>query len=118
MGEVSEDTKKGCQGILVDKAGTILSWNNDFEKLEGYSESEIIGQNFSIFYLPEERQAKLPEKLIKTALIRGKARHIGRHVRKNGTTFWGSLNMVALKDENKEVLGFTEMAPGTLEGND
>src|ERR1044071_8031752 len=50
--------------ILLDIDGTILSWNLGAEQIKGYKESEIIGQNFRIFYLPSDRQSGLPEKLI------------------------------------------------------
>jgi len=35
--------------ILLDIDGTILSWNIGAEKIKGYKEGEIIGQNFRIF---------------------------------------------------------------------
>ena len=47
--------------ILMDLDGTILSWNIGAEMIKGYKESEIIGQNFRIFYLPSDRQAELPD---------------------------------------------------------
>ena len=50
--------------ILLDVDGTILSWNAGVQKIKGYSESEILGQNFRIFYLPSDRQSGLPEQLI------------------------------------------------------
>ncbi|HEX2533253.1 MAG TPA: PAS domain S-box protein, partial [Chitinophagaceae bacterium] len=45
--------------ILLDIDGTILSWNRGAEKIKGYKEEEILGQNFRIFYLPQDRQAGL-----------------------------------------------------------
>ena len=41
--------------ILMDKDGTILSWNKGAEKIKGYTEQEIIGKNFRIFYIPSDR---------------------------------------------------------------
>ena len=100
---------RGYREILLDRDGTILSWNRDHEVLEGYSESEILGQSFALFYLPEERQAHLPEKLIETACTQGKAIHYGKHVRKDGSTFYGSIQLIPIKNSRKEVLGFTEI---------
>jgi PAS domain S-box-containing protein len=57
--------------ILLDIDGTILTWNAGAEKIKGYKPEEIIGQNFRIFYLPQDRQANLPEQLID--LANGKA---------------------------------------------
>ena len=95
--------------ILLDLDGTILTWNKGAEAIKGYKSEEILGQNFRIFYLPRDREEKLPEKLIELASREGRARHIGRRVRKDGTTFWGSILITALHDEEGEVIGFTKL---------
>ncbi|HVG12699.1 MAG TPA: PAS domain S-box protein [Flavisolibacter sp.] len=95
--------------ILLDLDGTILSWNSGAEMIKGYKESEILGQNFRIFYLPQDRQYQLPEQLIELAKREGRARHIGRRLKKDGTVFWGSILITALHDENGEVIGFTKL---------
>jgi PAS domain S-box-containing protein len=95
--------------ILLDIDGDILTWNKGVEKIKGYSNMEIIGQNFRIFYLPQDRQAKLPEKLIQQAKTEGRAKHIGKRVRKDGTTFWGSVLITALHDTDGSVIGFTKL---------
>ena len=95
--------------ILLDLDGTILSWNAGAEKIKGYKEAEILGQNFRIFYLPQDRQYQLPEQLIELAKKEGRARHIGRRLKKDGTIFWGSILITALHDENGEVIGFTKL---------
>ena len=95
--------------ILLDIDGTILTWNKGAQSIKGYKEEEILGQNFRIFYLPRDREEGLPEKLIELAMREGRARHIGRRVRKDGTTFWGSILITAIHDEEGEVIGFTKL---------
>ncbi len=95
--------------ILLDVDGTILSWNKGVEMIKGYKDGEIIGQNFNIFYLPGDRQDRLPDKLLALAAKEGRAKHIGRRVRKDGTTFWGSILITALHDPEGEVIGFTKL---------
>src|ERR1043166_2435816 len=95
--------------ILLDVDGTILSWNKGVEKIKGYKEHEIIGQNFSIFYLPSDRQAGLPFQLLEQARREGRVKHIGRRVRKDGGVFWGRIVINALHDENNEVVGFIKL---------
>ena len=95
--------------ILLDADGTILTWNKGAQSIKGYKEEEILGQNFRIFYLPRDREEKLPEKLIDLAIREGRAKHIGRRVRKDGTTFWGSILITALHDEEGNVIGFTKL---------
>jgi PAS domain S-box-containing protein len=103
--------------ILLDKDGTILSWNKGVEKIKGYADQEIIGQHFRLFYLPKDRQAGLPESLLALASREGRAKHIGMRVRKDGTTFWGSILITALHDDNGAVIGFTKLTR-ELRGNE
>ena len=95
--------------ILLDIDGNILTWNKGVEKIKGYKADEIIGQNFSIFYMPRDRQEGLPQKLIELAKREGRAKHIGRRVRRDGTMFWGSILITALHDEEGNVVGFTKL---------
>lgn len=95
--------------ILLDYDGTILTWNKGVQQIKGYSAEEIIGQNFSIFYLPQDRQEGLPQRLIDHAAKEGRAKHIGRRVRKDGSIFWGSILITALHDDDGNVVGFTKL---------
>lgn len=95
--------------VLLDYDGTILTWNMGVEIIKGYKAHEIIGQNFNIFYLPQDRQEGLPQRLIEHAKKEGRAKHIGRRVRKDGTTFWGSILITALHDDEGNVVGFTKL---------
>ena len=95
--------------ILLDLQGNILTWNKGVEKIKGYKQDEILGQNFNIFYLPRDRQEGLPQKLIAQATKEGRAKHIGKRVRKDGTTFWGSILITALHDDEDNVVGFTKL---------
>jgi PAS domain S-box-containing protein len=102
--------------ILLDVDGTILSWNMGVEKIKGYKEHEILGQNFRIFYLPSDRQAGLPEQLIDLAKKEGRAAHIGRRIRRDGSIFWGSITITALHDEDGSIIGFTKLTRELRDG--
>jgi PAS domain S-box-containing protein len=95
--------------ILLDLDGTVLNWNKGAERIKGYKENEIVGQNFRVFYLPQDRQNGLPERLIRDALKYGRAFHEGLRMRKNGTNFWGTIVITALHNDKGEVIGFTKM---------
>jgi PAS domain S-box-containing protein len=83
---------KECSVILLDLNGTILTWNKGVESIKGYRAEEIIGQHISIFYLPEERNLKLAEKLMAEAKAKGSAVHIGKRIRKTGQYSKNGLN--------------------------
>jgi PAS domain S-box-containing protein len=95
--------------ILLDVDGTILTWNKGAEQIKGYKEDEIVGQNFNIFYQPKDRQEGLPQQLLDLAKREGRARHIGRRVRKDGTIFWGSIVITAIHDDEGKVVGFAKL---------
>lgn len=95
--------------LMLDRDGVIRNWNKGAEKIKGYTEQEIVGTHFSIFYTPEDREAGLPGQLIDRAVREGKATHEGWRVRKNGTTFWGSILITALHDEHGNVVGFSKV---------
>lgn len=95
--------------ILLDKNGIIQNWNKGAEKIKGYTEAEIIGKHFSIFYLPEDLAIDLPNKLMRLAETTGRAAQEGWRKRKNGTEFWGSITITALHDESHHVIGFCKV---------
>jgi PAS domain S-box-containing protein len=103
--------------VLLDLDGTILTWNRGAEEIKGYKEEEIIGKNFRIFYTPRDREELLPEKLIELAKKEGRAKHIGKRLRKDNTTFWGSILLTTLYDESDKVAGFIKLTR-ELRGND
>lgn len=95
--------------ILLDINGTIENWNIGAEKIKGYKAIEVIGRNFSLFYIPEDIQDKRHQALIKEAKKNGFAKDEGWRVRKNGSKFWGSILITAIHDDKKQIIGFTKV---------
>ncbi len=95
--------------ILLDKNGIIQNWNKGAENIKGYAEREILGKHFSIFYLQEDLDNNLPQKLIEIASKTGKAAQEGWRKRKDGTKFWGSITITAIHDEDENVIGFSKV---------
>jgi PAS domain S-box-containing protein len=95
--------------LLMDKDGIIQNWNRGAQKIKGYAEEEIVGKNFRLFYLPEDRQRGLPDQLIAKATEQGKALHEGWRLRKDGSVFWGSIVITALHDADNNIVGFSKV---------
>jgi PAS domain S-box-containing protein len=95
--------------LLLDKEGTVISWNRGAEKIKGYRADEIIGRNYKVFYSKEDKDAKLPDKLLSTATTTGKATHEGWRVRKDGTRFWGNITITAIHDDTGGVSGYLKV---------
>ena len=45
---------------LLDPQGQVASWNVGAERSKGYTQEEVQGRNFSMFFLPEAVAAGLP----------------------------------------------------------
>lgn len=99
---------KGYTIFTLDTKGNILNWNEGLKKLKGYSEEEIIGKNYSVFFSDEDKANGVPEKLIETAKKEKNAYVDTWVTRKGGSTFWGKISVVAIY-ENGEVTGFLEI---------
>lgn len=95
--------------ILLSPDGIIQNWNIGAQFIKGYASEEIVGENFSQFYTPEDRNAHLPQKLLEQAAQSGRVTHEGWRVRKDGTRFWGSVAITALHDENNNITGFSKV---------
>jgi PAS domain S-box-containing protein len=95
--------------LLLSPEGIILNWNQGAERIKGYHESEIVGKHFRMFYLPDDRENKLPETLLRQATETGRAMHEGWRIRKDNTIFWGSIVITALHDANNNIIGFTKV---------
>jgi PAS domain S-box-containing protein len=73
--------------FTVSLTGRITSWNAGAERLLGYSETEIVGEDFSRLFTPEDIQGGIPQRELQTA-VRGVTAHDeGWRVRKDGTRF-------------------------------
>ena len=95
--------------LLLDPDGNVQNWNLGAQKIKGYTEKEIVGKNFSLFYLTEDRERKLPQTLIEIAAREGKATHEGWRLKKNGEKFWGFVVLTALHDNENNIIGFSKV---------
>src|SRR6202021_3739079 len=87
---------------MIDLDGRVLTWNAGAVRLKGYSAEEIVGQSFARFYTPEDPQAELPQKALRTAREKGRFEAEGWRVRKDGTRFWASVVIDAVRDPENE----------------
>ncbi|MCE3280026.1 MAG: sensory transduction histidine kinase [Bacteroidetes bacterium] len=94
----------------VSATGHIASWNAGAQNIKGYSADEIIGKHISVFYNPEEVERGEPEQNLQMARENGRYEREGLRVKKGGKKFWAELVLTALYDNNKNVVGFVEVA--------
>lgn len=92
--------------FILDKEGYIRSWNEGARRIKGYEASEIIGKHFSIFYTQEDLDSEKPKRELIIATAEGRYEEEGWRLRKDGTPFWASIVITALRDSSGELTGF------------
>lgn len=102
---------------MLDADGVVQTWNEGARRIEGYRDSEIIGQHFSIVFRPEDRDAGAPAALLARAAAEGRAEVEGWRVRKDGTPFFADVVITALRDANGRVSGFVKVIRDRTEQN-
>lgn len=94
---------------MLSPDGTVANWNAGAERTKGYAADEIVGQNFSCFYTPEDRASGLPQAGLARARDWGKFAAEGWRVRKDGTLFWASVVIDAIHGDGGELLGYAKI---------
>ncbi|MBA4135994.1 MAG: hypothetical protein C0518_01605 [Opitutus sp.] len=95
--------------FLMDTSGIVTAWNHGAERILGFTEVEAIGMPGARIFGPEDRAAGVPEAEMATAMRVGSAPDERWHVRKDGTRFWASGHMLALRDEDGTMRGFAKI---------
>jgi PAS domain S-box-containing protein len=93
--------------FLLDRQGIIRSWNAGAERIKGYRAEEILGQSFARFYPPEA--ADRPARHLRVAAETGRVEDEGWRIRKDGSRFWASIVITALRDPSGELRGFLKI---------
>lgn len=91
---------------LLDREGRIRSWNAGAERIHGYGASEVIGLPFDVLFTPAEMEAGRPRELLERAAEQGSSEDEGWRARRDGSDFWGTLALTALRDADGELYGY------------
>jgi PAS domain S-box-containing protein len=95
--------------FVLDPEGRVLTWNPGAEALKGYTREEIVGRHFSQFYREEAVQSGWPTRELELAEKEGRFTDEGWRVRKDGSTFWASVVITALRTEDGQLAGFAKV---------
>jgi len=94
---------------MLDPNGIVTNWNAGAQHIKGYSAEEIVGQHFSRFYTDPDRTAGVPTRALETAREQGRYEAEGWRVRRDGSLFWASVVIDAIRDETGELMGFAKI---------
>jgi PAS domain S-box-containing protein len=94
--------------FMLDPQGVITNWNAGAERIHGYDAAEIVGRDFELLYVPEERTAGLPAQALEAARKEGKFAAQGWRLRKDGSRFLAAVVIDPIHDSGK-LTGYAEI---------
>jgi PAS domain S-box-containing protein len=95
--------------FALDPNGVIMSWNAGAARIKGYTAQEAIGRHFSMFYPAEDLAVDKPGVELVRARRDGRVEDEGWRLRKDGTRFWASVIITALRDSADRLVGFAKV---------
>jgi PAS domain S-box-containing protein len=95
--------------FMLDQDGHVIHWNIGAQRIYQYTATEIVGEHFSRFYTEEERQRGEPARALRVAGYEGKHVVEGQRVRRDGSTFWASDVIEAVRNDVGTLVGYVNI---------
>lgn len=95
--------------FMLNADGRVTNWNAGAERIKGYRAAEIVGEHFSRFYTPEDRDAGAPSTALRIAATEGRFEMEGWRVRSDGSRFWANVVIDPIHDGFGEVIGYAKV---------
>lgn len=94
---------------MLDRDGHVTIWNSGAERLTGWSEAEVIGQHFSLFFPADAIAEGAPATILARAAADGQLEEEGWRLRKDGSEFLASTTITALRHADRSQRGFAKV---------
>ena len=94
---------------MLDTEGHVRSWSESAQRIKGYSEEEIVGRHVGAFLPPEARAADMADQILMTAAREGQFEGESWLVRKDGSRFYASIVMDAIRNDAGDLIGFAKL---------
>jgi len=92
----------------LDPSGHVTSWNTGAERIKGYSEADILGRHFSLFY-PNQARDTAPPHALQVATREGRYEEEAWRQRRDGSLFWANVVITAQRDASGTLRGFSKI---------
>lgn len=102
---------------MLSPEGRVSNWNQGAQRIKGYLPEEIIGQHFSIFYTPEDRELGEPQRALEIATREGRFENKSWRMRKDGTRFLAHVVVDAIRGDTGTLLGFAKITRDVTEAH-
>jgi len=94
---------------MLDPEGRLQSWNDGAQRIKQYTEAEVIGRHFQLFFTADDRASNKPQRELELATTVGVVEEEGWRLRKDGTRFWAAVVVTALRDAAGVLKGFAKV---------
>ncbi|MGH6664360.1 MAG: MASE1 domain-containing protein, partial [Pseudolabrys sp.] len=94
---------------MLDVDGRVRSWNEGACHITGYETEEIVGRHFSVFLPKDVRNSDMATEALLTAAREGQFQAETWLVRKDGSRFYASVVMNAIRNDAGELIGFGKL---------
>ena len=94
---------------MLDVQGRVRNWNDAAQRLKGYQADEIIGRHFRIFLPEEVRAGEMADDALITAARDNQFAAETWLVRKDGSRFYASVVMDAIRNDAGQLIGFAKL---------
>jgi len=98
---------------LLDREGHVTVWNIGAERLYGWTADETVGKSHELLFTHEDRQAGLPREQLARAMEEQIVRARSWRLRKDGSRFLADCTISLVVDQNREIIGFSNVVRDT-----
>lgn len=103
------DGATGLAFIMLDLDGNITHWNSGAERLFGYPEEAALNKYFSMLFTAEDQRNGRPANELRRAEAVEKGDDDNWLVRADGSRFWASGAVTAIRDLKDNLIGFAKV---------
>ena len=95
--------------FTLDLGRKVTSWNSGAQRMLGYLEPEILGSSADVIFTDPDRENGVPVLEAEAALAEGRVFEERWYVRKDGSTFWASGGLMAMRNSTGGAVGFVKI---------
>jgi two-component system CheB/CheR fusion protein len=99
-----------CAICMLDPQGRVVRWNSGAQRIQGYTEAQILNKNFEVFFPRHEQMSGKPAEQLALAAKDGRFEEEGWRLRKDGYPFWANVIITSLHNEGGDLRGFAHVA--------
>lgn len=106
------DNLRDYSMFFLDAEGRITDWTDSAQRMEGYSPTEMLGRHMGVLLAPDDpvRGAEQATQMLRMAASRGQHEFMDWLPRKDGSLYWAHSVMIALRNDDGQLLGFARIS--------